>query len=60
MILKPNMVIAGKKRRSQAVAEKVAEPTLGCLYHTVPPRFPASPSCRAGSPPRSPPCTSTS
>jgi len=37
MILKPNMVISGKKSSTQASAEEVVEKTLECLYRTVPP-----------------------
>lgn len=40
MILKPNMVISGKKCAVQAPPEEVAEKTLRCLYHTVPPAVP--------------------
>jgi len=37
MILKPNMVISGKKCPTQASPEEVVEKTLECLYRTVPP-----------------------
>ncbi len=36
MILKPNMVIAGKKAKQQASAEQVAEATVRCLKRHVP------------------------
>ena len=36
MVLKPNMVISGKKSPTQAPPEEVADKTLRCLYHTVP------------------------
>ncbi|MDQ6909172.1 MAG: fructose-bisphosphate aldolase class I [Actinomycetota bacterium] len=36
MVLKPNMVISGKKSSTQASAQEVAEKTLRCLYRTVP------------------------
>ncbi|MDQ6725532.1 MAG: fructose-bisphosphate aldolase class I [Actinomycetota bacterium] len=37
MILKPNMVISGKKSPTQASPEEVVDKTLRCLYRTVPP-----------------------
>jgi fructose-bisphosphate aldolase class I len=37
MILKPNMVISGKKSGTQASPEEVVDKTLRCLYRTVPP-----------------------
>ena len=40
MILKPNMVVSGKKCATQAGPEEVAEKTLRCLYHSVPPSVP--------------------
>ena len=40
MILKPNMVISGKKCASQAGVAEVAEKTLRCLYRTVPAAVP--------------------
>ncbi|MEN3315218.1 MAG: fructose-bisphosphate aldolase, class [Acidimicrobiaceae bacterium] len=40
MILKPNMVISGKKSSTQASVEEVAEKTLACLKRTVPPAVP--------------------
>ncbi len=40
MVLKPNMVIAGKNSKSQASPEEVAERTLQCLRATVPPAVP--------------------
>ncbi|MGE0230588.1 MAG: class I fructose-bisphosphate aldolase [Flavobacteriaceae bacterium] len=40
MVLKPNMVIAGKNAKKQASAEEVAEKTLRCLKSTVPPAVP--------------------
>ena len=36
MVLKPNMVIAGKNAKQQASPEEVAEKTLRCLRATVP------------------------
>jgi fructose-bisphosphate aldolase class I len=41
MVLKPNMVIAGKQAPQQASAQEVAEQTLRCLYRTVPAAVPA-------------------
>ncbi len=40
MILKPNMVISGKKCPTQASPEEVADKTLACLSRTVPPAVP--------------------
>ncbi|MGI8776536.1 MAG: class I fructose-bisphosphate aldolase [Acidimicrobiales bacterium] len=40
MVLKPNMVISGKKCSTQASVEEVAERTLACLKRTVPPAVP--------------------
>ena len=40
MVLKPNMVIAGKNARQQASPEEVAEKTLRCLRATVPAAVP--------------------
>ena len=40
MILKPNMVVSGKNCATQASPEEVAEKTLRCLYHSVPPAVP--------------------
>ena len=40
MILKPNMVVAGKESGPPTGAEEVAEYTLRCLYRTVPPAVP--------------------
>ncbi len=40
MILKPNMVISGKKCATQAGVAEVAEKTLRCLYRTVPAAVP--------------------
>jgi fructose-bisphosphate aldolase class I len=40
MVLKPNMVIAGKNAKSQASPEEVAEKTLRCLRATVPAAVP--------------------
>jgi fructose-bisphosphate aldolase, class I len=40
MILKPNMVISGKKCATQAGVEEVAEKTLRCLRRTVPAAVP--------------------
>jgi len=40
MVLKPSMVIAGKKCSQQAPPEQVAEMTLQCLYRTTPAAVP--------------------
>jgi fructose-bisphosphate aldolase class I len=40
MVLKPNMVIAGKKCPKQATPQQVAEATLGCLRRRVPAAVP--------------------
>ena len=40
MVLKPNMVISGKKCPTQAGAEEVADRTLDLLYRTVPAAVP--------------------
>lgn len=40
MVLKPNMVISGKKCPAQAPPEEVADKTLDCLYRTVPAAVP--------------------
>lgn len=40
IILKPNMVIAGQKSKTQASAEEVADKTLKCLKATVPASVP--------------------
>jgi len=40
MILKPNMVISGKKCADQAGVQQVAEMTVACLRRTVPPAVP--------------------
>ncbi len=40
MVLKPNMVIAGKKCAKQATAEQVADSTLRCLRRRVPSAVP--------------------
>ena len=40
MVLKPNMVISGKKCSEQAGPQEVAEQTLRCLYRTVPAAVP--------------------
>ena len=40
MILKPNMVIAGKKSKNQASVEEVAERTVNCLKRCVPAAVP--------------------
>jgi hypothetical protein len=42
MVLKPNMVISGKKCPTQAGAEEVAERTLDLLYRTVPAAVPVA------------------
>lgn len=40
MVLKPNMVISGKKAANRAAPEQVAEATLRCLKRHVPPAVP--------------------
>ena len=40
MLLKPNMVIAGKKSATQAGIQQVSEMTVRCLKRTVPPAVP--------------------
>lgn len=40
MLLKPNMVIAGKKSKKQAGVEEVAEATIRCMRRVVPPAVP--------------------
>jgi fructose-bisphosphate aldolase, class I len=40
MVLKPNMVISGKKATNRASAEQVAEATVRCLKRHVPPAVP--------------------
>lgn len=40
IVLKPNMVIAGKNAKKQATPEEVAERTLSCLKAAVPPAVP--------------------
>ncbi len=40
MVLKPNMVISGKKSPTQAPSQEVAEKTLDLLYRTVPAAVP--------------------
>jgi len=40
MVLKPNMVISGKKAADRAVPELVAEATVRCLKRHVPPAVP--------------------
>ncbi|MGH9265233.1 MAG: class I fructose-bisphosphate aldolase [Acidimicrobiales bacterium] len=40
MVLKPNMVISGKKCSTQATPEEVAEKTIDLLYRTVPAAVP--------------------
>jgi fructose-bisphosphate aldolase class I len=40
MVLKPNMVISGKKARDRASPEQVAEATVRCLKRHVPPAVP--------------------
>jgi fructose-bisphosphate aldolase class I len=47
MVLKPNMVIAGKKCPVQAQPGQVAAATVRCRSATCPRRCPASPSCPA-------------
>jgi len=50
MILKPSMVISGKKSPSQASAQEVAEKTLQCLYRTVPAAVPGIAFLSGGQP----------
>jgi fructose-bisphosphate aldolase class I len=57
MVLKPNMVVPGKKAARQASVEEVAERTLAVLRRCVPRRSPASPSSPAGRAPSWPPGT---
>ncbi len=40
MVLKPNMVISGKKAANRASPEQVAEATVRCLKRHVPPAVP--------------------
>jgi fructose-bisphosphate aldolase class I len=40
MLLKPNMVVPGKLSKTQASVKQVAEMTLDCFRHTVPPAVP--------------------
>ncbi len=40
MLLKPNMVIAGKLAKTQASVDQVASETLRCFYNTVPAAVP--------------------
>ncbi|MEQ9518848.1 MAG: class I fructose-bisphosphate aldolase [Parvibaculum sp.] len=40
-VLKPNMVISGKKCPQQATPEEVAEKTIRCFKHTVPAAIPS-------------------
>jgi len=40
MVLKPNMVISGKRCPTQASPQEVADRTLDCLYNTVPAAVP--------------------
>jgi fructose-bisphosphate aldolase, class I len=40
MVLKPNMVIAGKDHQPPSTSEEVAEATVRCLKRTVPPAVP--------------------
>ena len=50
MILKPSMVISGKKCSTQAPAQEVAEKTLKCLYRTVPAAVPGIAFLSGGQP----------
>jgi len=50
MILKPNMVVSGKKCATQASPQEVAEKTLACLYHSVPPAVPGIAFLSGGQP----------
>ena len=50
MILKPNMIVPGKKSGTEASPEEVAEKTLRCLYHTVPPSVPGIAFLSGGQP----------
>jgi len=45
MVLKPNMVVPGKKSPKQASVEEVAEKTVRLLKNCVPAALPALPSC---------------
>ncbi len=58
-VLKPNMVIAGKKSGKQASVEEVAEKTVRCLKNCVPTAIPSVASCRVASRMRKPPPIST-
>ena len=57
MVLKPNMVISGKKAANRAPPQAVAEATLRVLRRHVPPAVPGIASCPAGSPRRRRRCT---
>ena len=54
MVLKPNMVIAGKKARSRAPPEEVARRRCAGSNVMCRGRSQASPFCRAANPPRRP------
>jgi fructose-bisphosphate aldolase class 1 len=47
-VLKPNMVIAGKKAKNRADVDEVAEKTKACSKPACPPLSPASVSSPAG------------
>src|SRR5262249_38355166 len=59
MVLKPNMVVAGKKSKNRAGVEEVAEKTVKLPKACVPPPSPASRSSPAASRTRRQPPTST-
>jgi fructose-bisphosphate aldolase class I len=50
MVLKPNMVTAGKGATTQAGVVDVAEATLSCLHHTVPAAVPGIAFLSGGQP----------
>ncbi len=58
-VLKPNMVIAGKKVRSRPPSRRWRRRPSRCSSAACPPPCRASPSCRAASRTRTPPPTST-
>ena len=59
MVLKPNMVISGKKAKHRAGVEEVAERTVKVLKACCRLRYPGSPSCRVASRTRTRPRIST-
>jgi hypothetical protein len=58
-ILKPNMIVPGKKAAKQAAPDEVAEMTIKCLRRAIRRRCPASSSCPAVSRTRRRPPIST-